>query len=103
MVTELLSPNFKTFLSLLNARKVEYLLVGGYAVRYYGYRRAANDLDLWTAIHPPNAMKLVEVCQLFGSGIPDLIPEPFQHENRIISINLPPPIVEILNPIRGRQ
>lgn len=32
-----LPPDFKEFLELLNSEKVEYLLVGGYAVGYYGY------------------------------------------------------------------
>ncbi len=35
-----LLPDFKGFLKLLNEREVEYLLVGGYAVGYYGYPRA---------------------------------------------------------------
>ncbi len=32
LVMSLLSPIYKTFITLLNARQVEYLLVGGYAV-----------------------------------------------------------------------
>ena len=35
-----LHPDFKDFLKLLNSRGVEYLVVGGYAVGYYGYPRA---------------------------------------------------------------
>lgn len=39
-------PNdFKEFLKLLRAHKVEYLLIGGYAVGYHGYPRATHDLD----------------------------------------------------------
>ena len=34
-----LPSDFKEFLRLLNSRGVEYLLVGGYAVGYYGYVR----------------------------------------------------------------
>lgn len=98
-----LSPNFKTFLTLLKGKKIEYLLVGGYAVRYYGYPRPTRDLDIWTATHPLNAGKLVEVCRAYGSGITELTTEPFQHENRIIRIVFPPPSFEILDPIIGRQ
>jgi hypothetical protein len=36
----------------LNFNKVEYLVVGGYAVNYHGYRRTAGDIDLW--IKPEN-------------------------------------------------
>lgn len=35
-----LPPDFKEFLQLLNAHQVEYLLIGDYAVGYYGYPRA---------------------------------------------------------------
>src|SRR5262245_38687958 len=38
-----LPPDFKEFLRLLNTHGVEYLLIGGYAVGYYGYPRATNS------------------------------------------------------------
>lgn len=34
MATILLPPDFKEFLKLLNSERIEYLLVGGYAVGY---------------------------------------------------------------------
>ena len=34
-----LQVDFKEFLKLLASNKVEYLLIGGYAVGYYGYPR----------------------------------------------------------------
>jgi len=40
-----LSCNFKEFLALLNSAIVEYLVVGGYAVTYYGYPRPTGDLS----------------------------------------------------------
>jgi hypothetical protein len=47
--------DFKEFLRLLNFCQVEYLLIGGYAVAYYGYPRATADLYVWIAAHPQNA------------------------------------------------
>jgi len=49
MATILLPPDFKEFLQLLNSERIEYLLVGGYAVGYYGYPRATGDMDVWVA------------------------------------------------------
>jgi len=97
------SPNFKNFLTLLKIKRVDYLLVGGYAVQYYGYPRTTRDLDIWTAIHPLNAMKMVDVFQNFGAGMSQITADPFQHENRIIRIEVPPLNVEILNPIIGQK
>ena len=51
MGTSLLPSDFKDFLRLLNSKKVEYLLIGGYAVGYYGYSRATADIDIWIAIN----------------------------------------------------
>ena len=38
--------DFSEFLKLLDAHRVEYLLVGGYAVGLHGYPRATIDLDM---------------------------------------------------------
>ena len=35
---------FKEFLKLLSERRVEYLLIGGFAVSYYGYPRTTGDM-----------------------------------------------------------
>ena len=45
MATIQLHPDFKEFLKLLSSHQVEYLLIGGYAVSYYGYLRATADMD----------------------------------------------------------
>ena len=42
-----LTDNLKEFLRLLNANRVDYLLVGGYAVGLHGDPRATVDLDVW--------------------------------------------------------
>lgn len=39
---EQLDPNFADFLKSLNANRVEYLVVGGYAVGYHGFVRATG-------------------------------------------------------------
>ncbi len=39
-------------LSELNKNNVHYIVVGGYAVNFHGYRRTTGDIDLW--IKPDN-------------------------------------------------
>ncbi len=41
-----LPKDFKELLQLLNSKKVEYLVLGGYAVAFYGYPRATGDTDI---------------------------------------------------------
>ena len=59
MATIHLPRDFKEFLRLLNAHRVEYLLIGGYAVNYHGYPRATADMDIWIAARPANADRVV--------------------------------------------
>jgi hypothetical protein len=46
MATIPLLPDFLDLLRFLNEERVEYLVIGGMAVNYYGYYRATGDLDL---------------------------------------------------------
>jgi hypothetical protein len=95
-------PNdFKEFLKLLNSYEVEYLLVGGYAVGYYGYPRATGDMDIWIAVHPDNANKLMRVLSDFGFGTAGLSEALFLQEDKIIRMGNPPIRIEILTSISG--
>ena len=96
-----LPPDFKEFLKLLNSRQVKYLLIGGYAVSYYGYHRATGDMDIWIAIEPTNAAKICEVLKEFGFNVADLSPDLFLQANKIIRIGVPPLRLEILTTISG--
>ena len=101
MATVHLPPDFKEFLQLLNSHQVEYLLIGGYAVGYYGYPRATADMDIWIAIAPENAAKVVTVLQTFGFGVDEVTPDLFLKEEQIIRMGLPPVRIEILTTISG--
>ena len=95
-------PNeFKEFLKLLNSNDVRYLLVGGYAVGYYGYPRSTGDLDLWIAVQPENAGRVVIALQEFGFDVPELNADMFLDKGRIIRMGVPPLRIELLTSISG--
>jgi hypothetical protein len=101
MATIRLPNDFKDFLKLLNENEVKYLLIGGYAVGYYGYPRATGDIDIWIALDVGNAGKIVSALQQFGLGGADLLPELFLTEDKIIRLGMPPLRIEILTSIDG--
>lgn len=101
MATIHLPRDFKEFLRLLNAHKVEYLLIGGYAVNYHGYPRATADMDIWIAIHPTNADRVVAALKEFGFDLPDLSPELFLSQWQIVRLGVPPVRIEISTTISG--
>ena len=96
-----LPQDFKEFLKLLNAKGVEYLLIGGYAVGYHGYPRATADMDIWVAVKPENAEKLMAVLRDFGFDMPELTPELFLKEKNIVRMGIPPMRIEITTGISG--
>jgi len=101
MATINLPPDFKEFLRLLNEHRVEYLLIGGYAVAYHGYPRATADIDIWIAIHPANAEKIVATLHDFGFELPQVTRELFLNEGQLIRMGMPPVRVEIATSISG--
>ena len=95
-------PNdFKEFLKLLTKHNVKYLLIGGYAVSYYGYPRATQDLDIWIAIHPQNAKCVVMALHEFGFDLPDLTLDLFLAQKSIVRMGLPPMRIELMTTISG--
>ena len=86
---------------MLNAHAVEYLLIGGYAVNYHGYPRATADMDIWIAVSPANAQRVVAALKEFGFDLPDLSPELFLQPWQIIRLGVPPIRIEIATTISG--
>jgi hypothetical protein len=101
MATVNLPPDFKEFLQSLSAHQVEYLLIGGYAVAYHGYPRATADMDIWIALHPQNAEKVVAALKAFGFDLPELSSALFLKEGQIIHMGVPPLRIEIATSISG--
>lgn len=101
MATIRLPQDFKDFLRLLNVHQVEYLLIGGYAVGYFGYPRATADMDIWIAMNSANAEKVVTVLKEFGFDLPDLSVDLFLKEWQIVRLGMPPVRIEISTTISG--
>lgn len=101
MGEQTLPDDFKEFLKLLTEHAVEYLLIGGYAVGYHGYPRATADMDIWVALSPDNASRLVDVFKSFGLPDDTVHPATFLAPGKIIRMGLPPMRIEVLTEIDG--
>lgn len=100
MATIQIPPDFREFLQLLNAHSVEYLVVGGYAVGYYGYPRATGDMDVWIAFNPDNLRAVAQALREFGFAIAEP-GESFLLEGQFIGIGNAPLRIEVLTFISG--
>ena len=101
MATIRLHPDFREFLKLLNSARVEYLLIGGYAVGYYGYSRATMDMDVWIALSAGNARKAAGALIRFGFPAAAVDESAFLDKMRIVRLGLPPVRLEIMTDISG--
>lgn len=74
------------------------MLIGGYAVGYYGYPRPTGDLDIWIARTPDNAQKVVDALWEFGFTCPK---ELLLEQKKVVRMGVPPFRLEILTTISG--
>jgi predicted nucleotidyltransferase len=56
----------KNFLEKLIKADVEFLIIGGFAVNYYGYNRTTGDLDIWVKPDNVNRDKILSTFDKFG-------------------------------------
>ena len=99
-----LSDDFREFLTCLNEAGVEYLMVGGHAVAYYGYVRPTRDLDVWVAVSDINAERLVQaVKSFFGAELAGLSREWFLDLENITRFGTVPNLIEILPKVSGGE
>jgi len=101
MATIRLPADFRDFLRLLNSHRVEYLLIGGYAVCYHGYYRNTGDIDFWIAVNPDNAAKMVRLIREFGFDVPELSADLFLNKGRVVRMGIEPTRIEIVTEISG--
>ena len=97
----MLSQDFKEFVKLLIDQKVEYLIVGGYAVGIHGHPRYTGDLDIWINPTLENANKVVKCVNEFGFGSFKLTSQDFIKEGNVIQFGYPPLRIDILTSIDG--
>lgn len=101
MVVQLPS-DFREFLSLLNQARIEYLVVGGYAVGYHGHARATKDIDIWESDARGNVQRLVEVLREFGFDAP-VLAQWVADSQKTLRMGYPPVRIEVLTQVSGVQ
>jgi hypothetical protein len=94
-----LAGDFREFLKLLSSNRVEYLLIGGYAVGIHGYVRATNDLDIRVGRSLENATKVELTLKQFGFLSASF--QSFVEEKGVVRMGVPPLRLKMLTSISG--
>jgi hypothetical protein len=93
--------DFKDLLSLFNAYRVKYLIIGGYAVIKYTEPRYTKDLDLWIRADAKNASAVFQALKEFGAPLTGLTPADFAEEGYFYQMGIPPVRVDIFMSLSG--
>lgn len=96
-----LHPDFRDLLSAFAQEKVEYLLIGGYAVSFHSRPRFTKDIDLWIAGDPENLARVHAALTMFGAPPSVLRDLETLGPDQILYMGKPPVRVDILRAIPG--
>jgi len=96
-----LNPDFRDMLSALFAEKVEFLIVGAYALAAHGCPRATGDLDIWIRRSAENAQRVWRALERFGAPRSRLSPDDFNAPDTVFQVGVAPRRVDILTAIDG--
>ena len=97
------SPDYRELLQLLNEFKIDYLIVGGFAVMKYSEPRYTKDLDLWVRNTAPNSRRLVAALKKFGAPLQHdgITADTFTEKQIVYQIGIAPVRIDILTEITG--
>jgi len=93
-------PDFNEFVAGLNKNKVEYVIVGSFALAFHGYPRATGDIDFWIRPTPANLKNLFKALSDFGFQGLD-ISEDDLISGKIIQLGYPPVRIDLITNLDG--
>ncbi|MAS93897.1 MAG: hypothetical protein CMO55_11950 [Verrucomicrobiales bacterium] len=96
-----LQKDIREFVELLLSEKVEFLLVGGYALAVHGAPRFTEDIDFLIQVSPENADRIIGVIEKFGFGDLEIERDDFLKADYIIQLGMAPNRIDLLTGIDG--
>ncbi len=97
----LFTADMKDLLRLFDEHNVECVLVGGFAVNYYGYVRTTQDIDLLVFPSPANSGRIMAALADFGFGTAGIPQSLFEHEGSAVHLGTEPNRIDLLTSLRG--
>ena len=93
--------DYRELLSILNAHRVKYLVIGAYAVAIHAQPRATKDLDILVKADPENAKAVFAALAEFGAPLEGLTSADFEEPGPFFRMGREPVGVDILTAIPG--
>ncbi len=99
--TDRFGADFLDFIAEMNAQRVDYVLVGGYAVGVHGVVRATADIDFLYRATPSNVAHLCRALIEFGAPEVIVNPEDLLKPDMVSAFGAPPYRIDLLSSITG--
>ncbi|MGA8808363.1 MAG: nucleotidyltransferase [Thermoanaerobaculia bacterium] len=96
-----MNPDFRDLLAAFNARGVEFLIVGAYALAAHGLVRATKDLDVWVRPDPANGKRVLAALADFGAPLHDLSVDDLSQPGLVFQIGVDPVRIDVITAIDG--
>jgi hypothetical protein len=97
----MLNPDFKDMLSCLRDEKVDFIVVGAYALAAHGFPRATGDIDIWVRSDMENARKIMRALAKFGAPLSDVSESDFAVPEKVLQLGVEPSRIDLLTSIDG--
>lgn len=94
-------PDFEELLRLFEKNKVAYMVVGGYAVAFYGFPRFTKDIDIYFLRETQNIERIRSALIQFGFAEHALPERLFEEPGNIVKFGVEPIRVDLINEIDG--
>ncbi len=95
-------PDFEEFIASLNAHRVRYLIVGGYAVGFHVRPRATKDIDVLVDRSAANAARArAALVDFLGTPAPNITVAKLTSPRTLIVLGVPPVRIDLLTSIDG--
>jgi hypothetical protein len=96
-----LEKDFREFCLLLNEEKIDFLIVGGYAVAFHGAPRATGDIDILIRPEHEYVVRLLAAVKRFGFPTGGVTPEYLLSRSKILQLGRVPVQIHIMTSITG--
>ena len=97
----LFTQDMKDLIEAFERNRVQYVLVGGHAVNYYGYVRSTQDIDFFVMPSPENAQKLMKALSEFGFGDAGISQVYFEREGTAVHLGVEPNRIDLPTHLKG--
>ncbi|MCC7539087.1 MAG: hypothetical protein IT379_22890 [Deltaproteobacteria bacterium] len=95
-------PDFVALIASLNAHRVRYLIVGGYAVAFHARPRATKDIDVLVDPSPANARRTrAAVVAFLGAEAPEITVAKLTNPRTVLVLGRSPVRIDILTSLDG--